>query len=300
MSTKRKYRIKKGKQIIKMKYFEEKKAKYKEKKTKLKKKYKEEKAKLNKKFKEYKKSINDSLYMMANKNRTNNTIETDIEGSKFEIPRYTKGEEIFNMVSHIIGAVLAIAALITTLVLSIKKDHGNIAIFASIIYSLSMLILYTMSSIYHGLAPRLKTAKNIFRKLDYISIFLLIAGSYTMYSLMVLRFADPKSAWILFGIQWAVTVIGALLNAINVKKFIVLSNIAFIIMGWSAVWKMKEIKEVMHPTGFLFLVLGGVAYTIGVIFYILGKKKKYMHSIFHLFVLLGSILHFISIVGYVL
>lgn len=214
-------------------------------------------------------------------------------------PRYTKGEEIFNMVSHIVGGALAIIALVATLILSISK-HDGIAIFASIVYSLSMLILYTMSSIYHGLSPRLVKSKNLFRKFDYISIFLLIAGSYTVFLLLVLRNVDPKSAWTLFGVLWGTTILGAILNSFNVRKFIVLSNILFVLMGWSALWKIKVIKELMHPTGFLFLLLGGIAYTIGIIFYIVGKKVKYMHSIFHLFVLLGSILHFISVIGYVL
>ena len=213
--------------------------------------------------------------------------------------RYTKGEEIFNMVSHIVGGALAVLALITTLYLSIKKGDP-VSIFASIIYSLSMLILYTMSSIYHGLSPKLNKAKEIFRKFDYISIFLLIAGSYTVFLLEVLRPVDSKSAWIIFGILWAATAIGAILNSINVRKFIVLSNIAFLLMGWTALFKINIIKQNMHPIGFLLLVLGGVVYTLGVIFYIIGKKIKYMHSIFHLFVLLGSILHFISIAGYVL
>lgn len=226
-------------------------------------------------------------------------ISETTEDSNSDMPAYTKGEEIFNMVSHIVGGALAIAALVTTLILSITK-HDGIAIFASVVYSMSMLVLYTMSSIYHGLSPRLQKAKKLFRKFDYISIFLLIAGSYTIFLLMVLRPADPKSAWTLFGILWGTTALGALLNSFNVKKFIVLSNILFLVMGWSAVWKMNEIIKLMHPTGFLFLVLGGVAYTLGVVFYILGKKAKYMHSIFHLFVLLGSILQFVSIVGFVL
>lgn len=211
-----------------MKYFKENKAKYKEKKAKLKAKYKEEKEKLKNKFKNYKKSINNTLYKKAeinkNKNKNKNinidntNIELDEKKSKFEIPRYTKGEEIFNMVSHISGGVLAISALIITLILSIKKGHGNIAIFSSIVYSLSMLILYTMSSIYHGLSPRLTTAKKIFRKFDYISIFILIAGSYTMFSLMVLRFADSKSAWILFAIQWGMTAIRRTIKCNKCKK----------------------------------------------------------------------------------
>lgn len=291
------------------------KIKYKEEKAKLKAKYKEKKASLKSTFKlnklnftnnkktdnRNKENKKEEKIKTNKKDKENNkNINTNIEESKFELPRYTKGEEIFNMASHIVGAGLAIAALIVTLMLSIRKNLGTTAILSSIIYSLSMLVLYTMSSIYHGLSPKLKTAKNLFRKFDYISIFILIAGSYTMFSLMSLRYTDPKSAWILFGIQWGVTLIGAILNAISVKKFIVLSNIMFLVMGWSVVWKIKEIKTAMHPTGFLFLFLGGIAYTLGVIFYILGKKKKWMHSIFHLFVLLGSILHFISIVCYVL
>ena len=283
---------------IKLKYKENKKSlklKYKTNKKDSKTKYKDKKKSLKKEYKDNKSNKdNKSKNSNLNLNTNNKEVEENIE-----LPRYTKGEEIFNMVSHIVGGALGISALIVTLILSISK-HSGIVIFSSIIYSLSMLTLYTMSSIYHGLSSKLKKAKNVFRKFDYISIFLLIAGSYTIFLLTILRPADPKAAWILFGIIWSATVLGTILNAINVKKFIVLSNIAFIIMGWSILWKVKVIKELMHPTGFLFLVLGGIAYTLGVIFYIVGKKVKYMHSIFHLFIVAGSIFHFISIVGYVL
>ncbi len=280
---------------LKQKYKKDKKAlkaKYKEEKTNSKTKYKKNKQELETKYKESKEKHKGNNLEIETKNTKNNN-------DHIELPRYTKGEEIFNMVSHIVGGALAIASLIVTLILSISK-HNGIVIFASIVYSFSMLILYTMSSIYHGLSSRLKKAKHIFRKFDYISIFLLIAGSYTIFLLTVLRPHDPNSAWILFSIIWIATILGTVLNSINVKKFIVLSNIAFIIMGWSVLWKVKVIKSLMHPLGFLFLVLGGVFYTLGVIFYIMGKKIKYMHSIFHLFILAGSIFHFISIVGYVL
>lgn len=254
-----------------------------------KKNYKAEKKDLKLKYKKEKRALKTEFI---------NSLEVNND-TTMNLPNYTKGEEIFNMVSHIVGGALAIASFIITLILSISR-HGAIIIFASIVYSLSMLTLYTMSSIYHGLSKRLQKAKYIFRKFDYISIFLLIAGSYTIFLLAILRPSEPQSAWILFGINWGIAIIGTIINAINVKKFVLVSNIAFLIMGWSIIWKVKIIKSLMHPMGFLFLVLGGIAYTLGVIFFALGKKIKYMHSIFHLFILAGSILHFVSIIGYVL
>ncbi len=253
--------------------------------------YKTKKKEIKSKYKKDKKDL---------KSQYQNDKETQIESNNKGVKaRYSKGEEIFNMVSHIVGGALGVIALIFTLILSIKHHDGT-TIFASVVYSLSLIILYTMSSIYHGLSPRLARAKDVFRKFDYISIFILIAGSYTIFLMQVLRPVDPKSAWIIFAAMWTATAIGAILNAIDVRKFIVVSNIAYLLMGWTIVWKIKIIKSLMHPIGFLLLLLGGVAYTLGVIFYIIGKKKKWMHSIFHLFILAGSILHFISIVGYVL
>lgn len=266
----------------------------------LKTKFKEEKKELKCQYKEKKQALIDKYNNNNNdKDKDNKLNETEQQKEKNDVPKYTKGEELFNMISHIVGGILGIVALIVTLIISISK-HDGIMIFASIIYSLSLIILYTMSSIYHGLSPKLQKGKKIFRKFDHISIFLLIAGSYTVFLLGVLRSTDPQAAWTLFGVIWGATIIGTILNSINVKKFNIVSNIAFIAMGWSIIYKIKTIMTIMHPTGFLLLVFGGVAYTAGVIFYVLGRKIKYMHSIFHLFILAGSILHFTSIVGYVL
>lgn len=217
-----------------------------------------------------------------------------------ELPEYTRGEEIFNMVSHIVGGVLAIAALVLCIIVS--AIHNNTyGIVSSAIYGTSMIFLYTMSSIYHGLNPK-KTAKKVFQIIDHCSIFLLIAGSYTPILLCTIREADAVAGWWLFGIIWGLTIVGIALNAVDLKQFKVFSMICYLVMGWCIIFKIGLLYQNIGFAGFMLILLGGIAYTIGAIMYVLAKKKniKYMHSIFHLAVLIGSILQFFAILLYVL
>ena len=214
------------------------------------------------------------------------------------LPKYTKGEEIFSMTSHIVGGALGIVALVLCVVFA--AVHGNgYGVVSGAIYGITMVILYTMSSIYHGLNPKRK-AKKVFQVLDHCSIYLLIAGSYTPFALCTLREYSTALGWTIFGVIWFVAILGIILNSIDIKKFRVFSMICYLVMGWCIVFKINLLPELLGTAGFVLLLLGGLAYTIGAILYGLGKKHKYMHSVFHLFILLGSLLQFFTILLYVM
>ena len=215
-----------------------------------------------------------------------------------ELPTYTKGEEIFNMTSHIVGGALGIVA--TVLCIIFAAVHGNgYGVVSGAIYGVTMIVLYTMSSVYHGLSPNLK-AKKVFQVLDHCSIFLLIAGSYTPFALCSIRQEDPLAGWIIFGVIWFLAILGIVLNSIDIKKYRVFSMICYLAMGWCIIIKASLLPQILGNTGLILLVSGGVVYTVGAIFYGLGKKCKYMHSIFHLFILGGSLLQFLCILLYVM
>ena len=213
---------------------------------------------------------------------------------KIDVPRYSLGEEIMSAVSHGIGALLSIAALILCVVFS--ANHSNtIAVISSIIYGVTLIILYTMSTLYHSLA--VNNAKRVFRIIDHCSIFLLIAGTYTPFTLVAL---EKPLGYILFSIIWSIAILGIVLNAIDLKKYKIISFISYLILGWIIIFAYQPLKEAVNWSGILLLLAGGIVYTVGAIIYAFGKKVKYFHSIFHFFVLAGSILHFFSILLYVI
>ena len=210
-----------------------------------------------------------------------------------EKKRYTVGEEIFSAVSHGIGAGLSVAALATMVVRAARSDDLY-AIVAAAIFGASLVILYTMSTLYHALTP--VGAKKIFRIFDHATIFLLIAGTYTPYLLVTMR---GTVGWVLFCILWALTAIGIVFDAIMLERFHKIEMVLYVAMGWCIVVASKTLVASLAPGGLILLIAGGVLYTIGIIFYSL-KKIRYMHSIWHLFVLAGSILHYFSVYLYVL
>ena len=214
------------------------------------------------------------------------------------LPIYSKGEEIFNMTSHIVGGVLGIVA--TVLCVVFAAIHGNgYGVVSGAIYGVTMIILYTMSSIYHGLKPQ-RYSKRVFQVLDHCSIFLLIAGSYTPFALVSFREYNTALGWTIFGVIWAMAIIGIILNSIDIKKFKVFSMICYLGMGWCIVFTANLLPKLLGTAGLSLLVAGGLSYTVGAILYGLGKKHKWMHSVFHLFILLGSLLQFFCILLYVM
>jgi len=209
-----------------------------------------------------------------------------------KIPNYTLGEELFNSISHGIGAALAVAAL----VLMVVKAHNPLPETTVSLFGATMIILYTMSCIYHALSPNLE-GKKVLRVIDHCNVFLLVFGTYIPVSLLGVGGAK---GWILFGVIGAFTIIGIVFTAINVDKYKVIATICHVINGWSILIGIPELINNAGHEGLLFMILGGVMYTIGSVLYGLGSKKKYMHCIFHVFCLLGTFFHFWSIYMYLI
>lgn len=214
--------------------------------------------------------------------------------NKILIPKYSLSEELINAISHGIGALLSIVALVLLIIAS-AKHHNAIAVVSSCIYGVMLIILYTMSTLYHCFKPTCK-AKRVFRVFDHCSIYLLIFGSYTPYVLVSLNGA---LGWTIFSIILGCTILGITFTAINLEKFKIPCTICYIAMGWFIIFYFKKICTVIEKNGIILLLVGGIVYTIGAIIFGLGKKIKYMHSLWHFFVLAGSILQFFSIYFYV-
>ncbi len=214
-----------------------------------------------------------------------------------KLPDYTRGEEIMNMVTHIVGAALSLPILVGGIILS--AYHRNPwAIVSCCVYGLTMLWLYTMSSVYHGLGD--STGKRVLQVLDHCTIYALIAGTYTPILLVAIRPGYPALAWTLFGFEWGLGAAAAAMTAIDLKKYGKASMACYITMGWLIVLALKPTIETVGLTGFLWLLAGGLAYTVGAVLYGIGKKRKYFHSVFHVFVLLGSLLQAVCILFSVL
>ena len=213
------------------------------------------------------------------------------------LPDYTRGEELVNMISHIVGGGLGIVVLFVCLLLSILHRSAW-GIVAGAVYGLSFIQLYTISSVYHGLRPGM--GKKVLQVLDHCSIYLFIAGTYTPVMLCALRPVHPAWAWSLLGVVWGIAALAITLNAIDLKKYAVFSMICYIGMGWCVIAGIKPVLEVVPAPGLWLLVLGGIVYTLGAVAYGLGKKKRYMHSVFHIFCLLGSVLQALCIILYIL
>ena len=214
------------------------------------------------------------------------------------LPTYTKGEEIFNMVSHIVGASMGVVATVLCIVFAAVRKNGY-GVVSSSIFGVTMILLYTMSSIYHGLSPK-KLSKKVMQIMDHCAIFVLIAGSYTPFALCTLREYSPVLGWTIFAIIWIFAALGITLNAIDLKKYKVFSMICYLIMGWCIIIKANLLPSLLGMPGFILLLVGGIIYTIGAILYGIGKKHKYMHSIFHLCVCIGNILHVLCVLLYVI
>lgn len=213
------------------------------------------------------------------------------------LPTYTKGEEIFNMVTHIVGGGIGIATLVLCVIISALKASVS-GVICGAIFGASMVTLYTMSSIYHGL--RTNTSKKVFQVIDHCTIYFLIAGTYTPMLVCGLARTSPIAAWITFAIVWGLAALATTLTAIDLRKYKVFSMICYVGMGWAIIFSIKAMYNCLGAAGFWLLLSGGIAYTGGIIFYKLGQNKKYFHAIFHIFTLIGSILHALCVIFYVL
>ncbi len=214
-----------------------------------------------------------------------------------KLPVYTRGEEIFNMVSHIVGGAFGVVALALCVIFAaVNKNVWGIV--SGSIYGASMVLLYTMSSVYHGLKP--ETAKKVFQIIDHCTIYILIAGTYTPMLLTGLREYNPALAWTLFGIVWGGSALGITLTAIDLKKFRVFSMACYMTIGWCIVFAIKPLLAAYGWGFFAWILGGGVSYTFGTTFLGLGGtgKHPYAHAVFHLFVIGGSVLQFIGILLY--
>ena len=219
-----------------------------------------------------------------------NKAKTDKINNNKKFGKYTIGEEIASSIIHGIGAALAISALVILLVYSIKGgDIWRVGAFS--IYGTSLILGFLASTLYHSLTNA--TAKRIFNKLDHSSIYLLIAGSYTPMTLIM----RGGWGWSLFGVIWGMAIIGIILKCMFFGRFRWLSVTVYLIMGWLVIIAIKPVTQVFPKEFFYWLLLGGLSYSFGVIFYMM-KKVKYTHAIWHLFVMGGSVLHFFGFLFY--
>ena len=213
------------------------------------------------------------------------------------LPDYTRGEEIMNMVTHIVGGGLGLVALLWCVMQAAR--HGNtLGVVGSAIYGSMMILLYTVSSVYHGLHPG--TGKKVMQVIDHCTIYFLICGTYT--PILLSRFvpAYPVIGWGLLGAEWILAITAGTLTAIDLKKYNVFSMICYIAMGWGIVFFLPLAVELMTMPGFLLLLIGGITYTVGAVLYGIGDKLRWFHSVFHIFVVIGSLLQFLAILLYAL
>lgn len=213
------------------------------------------------------------------------------------LPNYSLYEELFNAISHGCGVVLGIAVFILCMQKSVLSASCS-AVIGSVIYGLSMIILYLISTLYHAFKP--STGKQVFRIIDHCTIYLLIAGTYTPITLCCFFPDVPTVGWAILILQWGISAIAITLNAIDLKRYRVFSYTSYIVLGWAILFFAPLAWKYIDNTGLLYIFLGGVSYTVGAILFAIGSKKAWFHSAFHVFVVIGSFLQFIGIYGYIL
>ncbi|WP_434513579.1 hemolysin III family protein [Dechloromonas sp. ARDL1] len=200
--------------------------------------------------------------------------------------------ERFNAWTHLFGALLALSGAIWLLVLAAASGDGW-KVFSMAVYGATLVLLYSISTLYHSVRGRVK---RVLRKLDHLSIYLLIAGSYTPFCLISLR--GPWGWW-LFGIVWSLAAIGMLQEIKPRSEARILSLVIYAVMGWIVLVAIEPLLASLGLPGFLWLAAGGVAYTVGIVFFAFDEKFRHWHGIWHLFVIAGSLAHFIAILFYV-
>lgn len=228
--------------------------------------------------------INDKA--LRKKERRENRL---IKREKLSLPKYSLGEEIFSSVVHGVAALFSIAAYVLLLVFCQKEAA---TLFSVHFYGISMIVLYTVSTIYHALG--INKAKKVFRVLDHCTIFVLISGTYAPISLVSV---SGVIGYTMFFVVAAAAILGITLNAVNLKKYAKVSILCYIAMGWAAMLVMKTVYIGLGAYGFTFLIAGGILYTVGAIIYLFGKKIPYMHSVWHFFTFGASVCHFFCVLS---
>ena len=227
---------------------------------------------------------------------TNSKSQAKIKKNK----RYSLGEEIFSAIVHGIGSLLSIAALVLLIVFTVKHKGTPLDVIGVIIYGVTLILLYTMSTLYHAISN--EKAKNVLQIFDHCSIYFLIAGTFTPITFSLLK-NTGKTTWIVFAFVWIIAILGTTLYAIFPRRFKVLNVISYALMGWSAIFLIPGLLKKLHAIDCLatiyWIIIGGIVYTIGIIFYSF-KKVKYFHSIWHIFVLAGSVCQFFGILAYII
>ena len=208
------------------------------------------------------------------------------------LPDYSRAEETMNMVTHIVGGGLGVIVLVLCVIRAAMHEN-TWGVVGSAIYGASMIALYTMSSVYHGLRP--STGKKVMQVMDHCTIYVLIAGTYTVIALSALRPVNPALGWGILAFQWGLTALAVTLTAIDLHKYSIFSMVCYVFMGWCIILFLPLAMQALTPAGFYWMLAGGIAYTIGAVLYGIGSKMHWMHSVFHIFVVLGSLLQFISI-----
>lgn len=215
-----------------------------------------------------------------------------------KIPNYSRREDWANSITHMLGIPFAVTALIMCTLKASRINHTGIA--PVVIYGITMMILYTSSAVYHGFSPSFK--KRVLRVVDHSVIFLLIAGTATPFALIAIKAVNPALGIGICIAEWVLAVLGILFTFMDQEKFKIVQMIMYIGMGWAVVWGLKSVYlfNSFGKMSAVFILAGGVAYTVGAIIYGLGKKVKYFHCIFHVFILAGSVLQFVAIYKYML
>lgn len=214
------------------------------------------------------------------------------EKRKLSIPPYTLGEELWNAISHGIGALLAVAALVLMLV----RARGALAVTAAALFGASLILLYAMSCLYHALSPRTE-GKKVLRVLDHCNVFLLVFDTYIPVALLGVPGAR---GWILFGAVALFTVLGVVFTAVDLERFQAAAVLCELLSGWSILIGFSGLRQTMGPAGLAWLIAGGVLYSIGALLYSLDSRKCYRHSVFHFFCLAASFCHFWAVYAYLL
>ena len=206
----------------------------------------------------------------------------------------TNTEEWFNTISHGIAALASTVGFVLLVVLG-NSSKLSYTLFSSIVFGLSLVLLYTFSTLYHG--ARNEKTKKVFQILDHCGIYLLIAGTYTPVLLVSI---GGTTGWVIFGVQWAIALVGLVIKIFYTGKFDLISTLMYAVMGWMIVIRWQDLVDAIPSAALTLLLAGGISYTVGIVFYLIDTRVKFSHFIWHLFVMAGSLFHYFMIVKYVI